>query len=285
MRQRTISAIGVVVLGLLPALAGGPVFALTFTLITLQSYRELVALLPVNHRSLYVLGYAWITLGAFLALLGPDGRYLPLVVGLAVLAPLGMTVFHRPEPVDQRDWMSAIAPTLYLLLPTFGAIAIRGTEGSVDRPWLTSVAEAMPFDGGSTARGLGWFLTALLITWLSDTAAYLVGKSVGRTKLMPAVSPNKTVEGAAGALLAAGITAAVCVFAFGLGVPPLTAFVLGILLGVVGMIGDLSESMLKRRAGVKDSGNLIPGHGGMLDRIDALIFVIVATWALLPIFA
>ena len=285
MRQRSISAVGVVVLGLVPALVGGPLFAIAFTLITLQSYREVVALLPGMPRSLSTLGYAWIGFSGLLALLEPDGRYLPLVIGLAVLTPMGVIVFHRPEPVDQRDWMSAIAPTLYLLLPTFGAIAIRGTEGSVDRSWLSSVADAMPFDGESTARGLGWFLTALLITWLSDTAAYLVGKSVGRTKLIPAVSPNKTVEGAAGGLLAAGITAALCVFAFGLDVHPLTAFVLGILLGGIGMIGDLAESMLKRRAGVKDSGTLIPGHGGMLDRIDALIFVIVATWALLPIVA
>lgn len=282
MRQRSISAIGIVLVGLLPALLGGPIFAVVFTLIALQSYRELSALLQIEHRELVVLGYTFIALGGLLAWMEPDGRYLPLAVALTVLTPLAYIVFRQTGRVDHWDWTGAIGPTLYLLLPAFGAIALRGTTGNVDRDWFASLADAMPFDGGSTAMGLGWFLTALLITWLSDTAAYLVGKSVGRTKLIPSVSPNKTVEGAIGGLVAAGITASMCVFAFGLDLHPLTALIVGILLGAIGMLGDLSESLLKRRAGVKDSGNLIPGHGGMLDRIDALIFVLTATWALLP---
>jgi phosphatidate cytidylyltransferase len=282
-RQRSISAIGIVLIGLLPALIGGPVFAIVFTLIALQSYRELAALLQTGHQELVRLGCAFIALGGLLAWLEPDGRYLPLAIALAVLTPLAWIVFRQSEPVDHRDWTAAIAPTLYLLLPTFGAIALRGATGRVDRDWFASLADAMPFDGASTARGLGWFLTALLITWFSDTAAYLVGKSVGRTRLIPRISPNKTVEGAIGGLVAAGITASICVFAFGLDLHPLTALIVGVLLGAIGMVGDLSESLLKRRAGVKDSGNLIPGHGGMLDRIDALIFVLTATWALLPV--
>ena len=283
MRQRAISAVGIVILGLLPALLGGPVFAIAFTLIALQSYRELVALLKFGQRELAAMGYVFIAAAGLLAWLKPDGRYLPLVVALATFTPLVFIVFRQSDPVDERDWASAIGPALYLLLPTFGAIALRGAEGSVDREWFADLAGAMPFDGADTAKGLGWFLTALLITWLSDTAAYLVGKSVGRTKLIPRVSPNKTVEGAIGGLVAAGITATVCVFAFGLDVHPLTSLILGVVLGVIGMLGDLCESNLKRRAGVKDSGNLIPGHGGMLDRIDALIFVLTATWALLPL--
>jgi phosphatidate cytidylyltransferase len=281
-RQRSISAIGIVLVGLLPALLGGPIFAVVFTLIALQSYRELSALLQNEHRELVVLGYAFIALGGLLAWMEPDGRYLPLAVALTVLTPLAYIVFRQTGRVDHWDWTGAIGPTLYMFLPAFGAITLRGTTGNVDRNWFASLADAMPFDGGSTAKGLGWFLTALLITWLSDTAAYLVGKSVGRTKLIPSVSPNKTVEGAIGGLVAAGITASMCVFAFGLDLHPVTALIVGILLGAIGMLGDLSESLLKRRAGVKDSGNLIPGHGGMLDRIDALIFVLTATWALLP---
>jgi phosphatidate cytidylyltransferase len=282
-RQRSISAVGIVVLGLLPALLGGPIFVIAFTLIVLQSYRELTAMLRIEPRALSGMGYGFIATAGVLTWWEPDGRYLPLVVSLTVLTPLVVIVFRQTQPVDQRDWTTAIGPTLYLLLPTFAAIALRGTTGSVERAWFADLAGAMPFDGDTTAKGLGWFLTALLITWLSDTAAYLVGKSVGRTKLIPRVSPNKTVEGAAGGLVAAGITATVCVFAFGLDVHPLTALIMGTVLGIVGMLGDLSESTLKRRAGVKDSGNLIPGHGGMLDRIDALIFVLTATWALLPL--
>ncbi|HEV2073914.1 MAG TPA: phosphatidate cytidylyltransferase [Thermomicrobiales bacterium] len=281
MRERSISALGIVILGLVPALVGGVIFAFAFTVVTVIAYRELLPLLHIRQRRLEVVGYLLIGLAGFLAWLYPDGRYLPLVVACCMLVPLTSILHPRSDTRDTGDWATCTGAVLYLMLPTFAAIALRGTEGSVDRQWFQSLADAMP-SSGATAEGLGLFLTALLITWLSDTAAYLVGKSVGRTKLIPRVSPNKTVEGAIGGLIAAGTTSVVCVVGFGLDVHPLTALIVGILIGATGMVGDLSESMLKRRAGVKDSGNLIPGHGGMLDRIDALIFVVTVTWALLP---
>src|SRR5699024_1792214 len=183
---------------------------------------------------------------------------------------------------DRRDWPVMIGVTMYLVLPTFAAISLRGTEGEVDRAWFQSLANAMP-GSDRTAEGLGLLVMAVLITWMSDTAAYLVGKSMGHTRLIPRISPNKTVEGAIGGLVAAAITAVVCVVAFGLAINPLAAVVFGIVAGAIGILGDLGESMIKRRAGAKDSGTLIPGHGGILDRIDALIFVFVTTWALLPL--
>jgi phosphatidate cytidylyltransferase len=281
LRERAISAVGIVIVGLVPALIGGPLFALVFTAITLLAFREVIPLLNLDRRELQVAGYVCISLAGIMAGIFPDGRFFPLVIGLSVLVPLVYIVFQQAGLTDRRDWTTAIGASLYLVLPTFAAIALRGTEGSVDSAWFQSFANAMP-GADRTAEGLGWFLTALLITWMSDTAAYLVGKSVGRTKLIPRVSPNKTVEGAIGGLTAAGITAVVCVVGFGLGVQPLTAVIFGIVVGIIGMLGDFSESMLKRRAGVKDSSNLIPGHGGMLDRIDALIFVLTITWALMP---
>jgi phosphatidate cytidylyltransferase len=281
LRERAISAVGIVIVGLVPALIGGPLFALVFTAITLLAFREVIPLLNLDRRELQVAGYVCISLAGIMAGIFPDGRFFPLVIGLSVLVPLVYIVFQQAGLTDRRDWTTAIGASLYLVLPTFAAIALRGTEGSVDSAWFQSFANAMP-GADRTAEGLGWFLTALLITWMSDTAAYLVGKFVGRTKLIPRVSPNKTVEGAIGGLTAAGITAVVCVVGFGLGVQPLTAVIFGIVVGIIGMLGDFSESMLKRRAGVKDSSNLIPGHGGMLDRIDALIFVLTITWALMP---
>jgi len=123
-------------------------------------------------------------------------------------------------------------------------------------------------------------LIAVLGTvWVSDTAAYFAGRRFGRRKLAPSISPGKTWEGVAGALAAVGIYALVWA---GLGAPGHTSawpaamrvavtWILPVLLGlaVVGMIGDLFESLIKRQAGVKDSGTLLPGHGGILDRIDA----------------
>ena len=121
-------------------------------------------------------------------------------------------------------------------------------------------------------EGGWWVVTALVITWGNDTSAYFAGRFLGKHKMYPEVSPNKTWEGFAGGMV--GAVAFLFVqrqFFF----PELTVvdcFVLGILGSILGPVGDLSESMLKRTYGVKDSGKIIPGHGGMLDRIDALIF-------------
>jgi phosphatidate cytidylyltransferase len=111
-----------------------------------------------------------------------------------------------------------------------------------------------------------------LITWAADTGAYYVGTSVGRHKLAPSISPNKTVEGAAGGLMAATLTAFLVQAWF---LPSLTVvdcLAVACLLTVAGLLGDLAESAMKRGAGVKDSGSIIPGHGGMLDRLDSLLF-------------
>ena len=123
-----------------------------------------------------------------------------------------------------------------------------------------------------------------LITWLSDTFAYLVGRTFKGPKLAPKISPNKTISGGIGGLLG-GIAAAMLIFLLVYNVPSLATMldmfglswwhflIIGLLGSVVGQAGDLFESKLKRTAGVKDSGNLFPGHGGMLDRFDAMIFV------------
>lgn len=107
---------------------------------------------------------------------------------------------------------------------------------------------------------------------LTDTGAYYVGRSLGRHKLSPRISPGKTVEGAIGGFVTAVLTGLVCKVTFFTEIPITHALGLGAAIGLVGQIGDLAESMLKRGAGVKDSGNLLPGHGGMLDRIDSILF-------------
>ncbi len=128
-----------------------------------------------------------------------------------------------------------------------------------------SVTRLMP-DGG------WWVVAALVITWGNDTMAYFAGRFLGRHKLYPAVSPNKTWEGFAGGVVGAvGFLFVQRTFFF----PQLTVldcFVLGVGGSILGPLGDLCESALKRAHGVKDSGRILPGHGGMLDRLDALIF-------------
>jgi phosphatidate cytidylyltransferase len=121
-------------------------------------------------------------------------------------------------------------------------------------------------------EGLQWVISALVITWANDTCAYFAGRLFGRHKLHPAVSPNKTWEGFAGG--AVGSVAGMFIARW-VAFPALTAtdcLVLGLVGAVLGPLGDLCESLLKRAHGVKDSGTLIPGHGGLLDRVDALLF-------------
>lgn len=121
------------------------------------------------------------------------------------------------------------------------------------------------------ADGREWILLLVSVTWLGETAAYLVGSTLGRHKLAPVLSPRKTVEGSV-AQLAVSVLAALGARALFFSALSLeSALVVGLLLGVVGQAGDLIESAVKRSLGTKDTGQLIPGHGGMLDRVDSLL--------------
>lgn len=121
-------------------------------------------------------------------------------------------------------------------------------------------------------QGREWILTVFLIVMLSDTIAYFVGSAIGKHRLYPAISPKKSVEGALGGLIGGVGGALLAKFFWFPALPWLLAGGIGVALGVTGQIGDLFESMLKRSYGVKDSGRIIPGHGGLLDRLDSLIF-------------
>jgi phosphatidate cytidylyltransferase len=125
-----------------------------------------------------------------------------------------------------------------------------------------------------TRQGAGWTLMLFATTWAADIAAFVLGNLIKGPKLWPRFSPNKTWSGFAGGLGAAGL-AAVCVAAAFMRLSLAGAALIGLLGGLATMAGDLWESILKRRFGVKDSGDLIPGHGGLLDRVDGLMFAVV----------
>jgi phosphatidate cytidylyltransferase len=124
--------------------------------------------------------------------------------------------------------------------------------------------------------GFNLLLATLLATWASDIFAYFGGRLVGRHRLAPAISPNKTVEGLLIGLAAGTFTGWVTLYDQGLS--SLDAFWVGLAIAVAGPIGDLFESFVKRDLGVKDSGTLLPGHGGLLDRVDALLFAGAAAY-------
>jgi phosphatidate cytidylyltransferase len=119
-------------------------------------------------------------------------------------------------------------------------------------------------------------LFTVVLVWVGDTSAYFVGRGIGRWKMAPRISPNKTWEGAGANFLGALLVAAV--FGYRAGIPPAHMLAMGAAGSVAGQIGDLFESAWKRSAGVKDSGTILPGHGGMLDRIDSLILAAPAVW-------
>jgi phosphatidate cytidylyltransferase len=126
----------------------------------------------------------------------------------------------------------------------------------------------------ASARNLSAKLltTFFAIVMMTDTGAYSTGRLIGRSKLAPRISPGKTVEGAMGGFVAAVITGPACRLIFFPEIPLADAVVLGAAIGIVGQVGDLAESLLKRGSGVKDSSKLLPGHGGMLDRVDSILF-------------
>ena len=199
---------------------------------------------------------------------------------LVVLLMFATLAIWQRSP-DQRP-MSAVAVTFA------GAIFVGGTLSYA--VWLrdypnTSVA-VVPGRFSSAAQGSALLAFPMAITWINDTLAYFVGRAIGRHKLLPRVSPGKTIEGAIAGLIGGLLTAVLLGANFigphvGVNASLLKWALGGIIIAAVAQIGDLAESLFKREAGVKDSGKLLPGHGGVLDRFDALFFAIpVAYWYL-----
>ena len=122
------------------------------------------------------------------------------------------------------------------------------------------------------AAGVAWILLLLWVTWIGESTAYLIGSTMGRRKLAAVVSPKKTVEGAVAQLVVSPVAALVVGNWLIPSMSGREAVGLGLLLGAAGQVGDLVESLLKRSVGIKDTGDLIPGHGGILDRVDGLLF-------------
>jgi len=128
-----------------------------------------------------------------------------------------------------------------------------------------------------------WVMALLVLSWVCDSSAYFVGRAIGRTRLAPHVSPNKSVEGAVAGLVGAAIAGPLLGLTVGL--PPGLMAGYGLAIAAATIVGDLIESLLKRQTGVKDSGVLIPGHGGLLDRMDSLLLCAPVAFVYLRAFA
>lgn len=176
----------------------------------------------------------------------------------AIAAGLWMIAAWRgPSPVAAVAYL-VIVPA-YVGGGLACAVALRGIE-------LTSEV-----DGATTEFGLWWLLLTILTVYAADTAAYTVGRLIGRHPVAPMVSPGKTWEGVAGGIVGAVIVATALGMLLPLTLEVWHAAVIGVILGIISPAGDLLESKVKRQAGTKDSGALFPGHGGILDRLDSLL--------------
>lgn len=137
---------------------------------------------------------------------------------------------------------------------------------------------------GSVDLGRSWLLFAVLVTFATDTGAFLVGRTLGRHPMAPIISPNKTWEGSLGGFASAVAAALLLGMVFDLQIAPWQQALIGGVVGIVSQWGDLIESKLKRIADVKDAGSIIPGHGGLLDRLDSMLLALPAVYYLLVVF-
>ncbi|MCC6622725.1 MAG: phosphatidate cytidylyltransferase [Deltaproteobacteria bacterium] len=170
---------------------------------------------------------------------------------LPMLFVPGLVVVLRPVPIESAAlrMFTLWSGIFYIVLPLFAGLEL----ALAPHPWMLYAAAAV---------------------FMGDTGAYFAGKALGRHKLHPRVSPNKTWEGAIGGLVGSALGGWLMVVILDLPLTTLSAILFALIGGAIAQVGDLAESLIKRTFGVKDSGTLLPGHGGLLDRIDGLIFAL-----------
>ena len=194
---------------------------------------------------------------AFVSLLVVYPAWIPVLVIAGVIAYLELARLARRAFDGAARLVALVAGALYL---SGGLAALAQLQFA----WAGERSTAQPL----FAR---WALLALAVTWAADTAAYAVGSRFGRRRIAPRLSPGKTLEGTAAGLVTAALVAVVFGWIYGLA--PVGVAIVALLAGPAALAGDLIESALKRAARAKDSGGIMPGHGGLLDRIDSLLLV------------
>ncbi len=283
LQQRAISSVFIVLLTLGPAIFGRSVFAVVVAIIFSLIVHEFENILrQAGHNPIRGFGYV-VLYGAIAAItLRIWEQWGAALLTAVILAPLFMILFRHDHQGALTDWAVTVVAALYVALPAVHFILLRDLPGGLNAfmNQLDATGNWQPPQAPPTAVGLAWYLLAQLVTWMTDVGAYLFGRLFGRHKLAPLVSPGKTIEGTIGGLVLGSITALICTSAFGIALPLIVALAIGALLSGLGQLGDLAESLIKRQAGVKDSSTLIPGHGGVFDRLDSLLIVATVTYYL-----
>jgi phosphatidate cytidylyltransferase len=250
LKPRLLSAAVLMPLLLLAVWAGGNWVAGVAAAAAAIALNELMALLRrAGWRPLHMEGVVW---GAGLVgVAALDGVVVLLALAAGAVAALVSGLIRRHSAQVVGDWAFTALGVAYVGLPLAAVVLLRAGNA-----------------------GFAWLAIAFLATFATDTGAFATGRLIGRHKMAPSISPGKTWEGAAGGLAAAvGATIGLVALLDDVPTEYWQAAVLGVAIGVIGQVGDLLESKLKRMAKSKDSGYLIPGHGGLLDRVDSLVLV------------
>jgi phosphatidate cytidylyltransferase len=215
--------------------------------------------------------------------------FLKRLASALLLGPIALGLMVASKPTFLIIWVPALLLAIYewagFVRGAKTGKVITAIIGLIYIPTAFGAMLALRFDDIDP----GWMtvLWVLLAVWASDTGAYIFGKAYGGPKLIPSVSPNKTWAGLGGAMVGAGLATMVfglILYQMELGsFEYMRDFAMGTLLGLVCQIGDLFISVFKRRAGLKDTGTLIPGHGGILDRIDSLMLAAIFTFLILKL--
>ena len=257
MLQRIISAAVLIPIVFVLFYLGGYWFlGLTLVAAGLAGYEYYTMLRKGGYSPSPIVGIGWTLLLVLTAWPSFPISY-QAVIALGLIVTLSWALWRWPKPAE--DWGLTTAAAIYLGTLAGAFVALR-----------------------ELPHGFEWVLIAVITTWVSDSGAYFVGISMGKHKLWPRLSPKKSWEGVIGGLVFGTAATIVLGYWFFPRVHLLRWAALGLLLSVAAPFGDLSVSMVKRQVGVKDTGRLIPGHGGMLDRLDSLLFLVPLTyyWAL-----
>jgi phosphatidate cytidylyltransferase len=260
MKTRALSALVLVPVLLIALLIGLPAITAVLVVVVALGAWEVFRLLKMaGYQSLPLFGTALAIAFVLEAAFQPVGDKGILLVAIGVVLA-GVGAFSRHDPRDGLvAWFATVFGAVYVGLIAF-VLQVASTG--------PAIPEGAPLAQVGAERG--WILLLVLGVWSYDTGAYLVGRQIGRHKFLTHISPSKSIEGLIGGVVASTIVTVLMLTAVGQN--PVGGLILGPVLGLTAQAGDLAESMLKRAAGAKDSGTLIPGHGGMLDRIDSFLF-------------
>lgn len=229
---------------------------------------------PVWGFSLFIFTANALSAREFFLMTHPEDAIARAVGILLTLAVSVVLLLLRADPRALLAVMAGLPlASILLALVRLGEVrtaAARMAATTFGPLWVSLLTFIALLREEQGAIGPGYVLMTLMFAWLADTGGYFAGRFLGHRKLYEAVSPKKTVAGFVGAIFAALCGALLAHFWYLPEIPLVDALALGLVAGTLGQLGDLGESLLKRSTGVKDSGEIVPGHGGMLDRLDAL---------------